>query len=271
MKAQSASEFPPTESAPRPPSSAMLIGEALSVFEAATSWLYAYRYPFPRVPRVHGKSILLIPGFMAGDLSLMPMASLCAYLGHRSEFGGILSNSRCPRETLELLSAKLDRMHGRAGEPIAVIGQSLGGVYARLLAIRHPELVERVITLGTPINSPAESAHPAISAIAARVGKLNGNPEGCLTESCPCGLALSDLTTCDVPVTVVYSRRDGIVHWQSCVDRSGGANVDHQEVISTHVAMGISADVCQIVADRLALPRREKKLPEHPPAETPAP
>ncbi|HEY2664219.1 MAG TPA: alpha/beta hydrolase [Candidatus Binataceae bacterium] len=249
----------------------MLLGEALSVLEAATSWLYAYRYPFPRVPRVLGKSILLIPGFMAGDLSLMPMASLCAYLGHRSEFGGILSNSRCPRETLELLGAKLERMYEREGEPVVVIGQSLGGVYARLLAIRNPEMIERVITLATPINSPVESSHPAISALAARVGKFNGNPEGCLTQSCPCGLALSDLTIREVPVTVVYSRRDGIVHWQSCVDRSGGPNIDHEEVISTHVAMGISADVCQIVADRLALPRRERKepRPDHSPAETP--
>jgi len=266
-----ARDFPGSELVPEQPSSMMFLGEVLSVVEAATSWLYFYRYPFPRVPRAIGKTVLLIPGFMASDLTLMPMASFCGYLGHRSKFAGILSNSRCPRETLELLVAKLGRMYELGGQRIVIIGQSLGGLYARMLAIRHPEMIERVITLGTPINSPLQSSHPAVTALAARVGKFNGKAEGCLTQSCRCGLMLSDLVTREVPVTVVYSRRDGIVHWQSCVDRTGSANVDNEEVISTHVGMGISADVCQVVADRLALPRSERKSPliDYSPAETP--
>src|SRR5690606_6278098 len=53
-----------------------------------------------------------------------------------------------------------------------------------------------------------------------------------------------------VPLTVMFSKRDGIVAWQACLDHSSPF-VEHIEVSSTHIGMGIDPDVWAIVADRL--------------------
>jgi len=149
----------------------------------------------------------------------------------------------------------------RDGSPVVVIGHSLGGVYARELAARDPERIERVITLGSPINAPRDSCHRAVRAVADSIAVLRGQREGCLTESCSCGLELTQRRTHAVPITVVYSRTDGIVHWESCIDQTSSGLVDHVEVMGSHVGMALSPDVFRIIADRLAMPRPEARPP----------
>ena len=106
---------------------------------------------------------MLIPGFMAGDMTLAPLANFCRWLGHRALYAGILSNSECPRETMRKLNARLALAHEKFEQPIVVIGQSLGGVYAREIAREHPEIVERAITLGSPIRMPRLHANIAVA------------------------------------------------------------------------------------------------------------
>ncbi len=69
---------------------------------------------------------------------------------------------------------------------------------------------------------------------------------------------LSDESPADVPTTHVYSRTDGVVHWESCVDFSGAPTVENVEVMGSHVGMGLNADVYRVIADRLAMPRRSR-------------
>ncbi len=54
-----------------------------------------------------------------------------------------------------------------------------------------------------------------------------------------------------VPLTAVFTRRDGIVAWPACIDRFS-PTVEHAEVSSTHIGMGLDPDVWAIVAERLA-------------------
>lgn len=241
---------------PRPPTDLDFVGEfAGTLPDAVASWLRAVRYPWPRISRANRKTVLFIPGFMAADFTLSPLGAFCTFLGHRAEFGGIMVNSRCPRDTIQQLEARLGHLAGETGERVAVVGHSLGGIYARLLANRHPELVERVVTLGSPMSYPRDACHRTVRAVADTMAYIRGRQEGCLTENCPCGLALFAELVSDVPVTAIYSRNDGIVHWESCIDRSGASSVEHEEVSGTHVGMAISFDVYRIVADRLAMPR----------------
>ena len=249
----------PSESRPKRPGAFDILGELRVPLEVLAFPFRALRHPWPRCTNGDAKSVVLIPGFMAGDFSLRPMASFCRWLGHRTAFGGIWQNARCPRKTIEQLTATLREVSDREGSPVVVIGQSLGGVYARELASRDPERVERVITLGAPINAPRESCHGAVRVVADSMAMLRGRREGCLTESCSCGLELTRRRTQSVPVTVVYSRSDGIVHWESCIDRGGSAMVEHLEVMGSHVGMGLSPDVFRIIADRLAMPRGEPR------------
>ena len=53
-------------------------------------------------------------------------------------------------DLLDRLGQRLAQVTARHGQPAVLIGWSLGGVYARELAKRHPDAVRCVITLGTP-------------------------------------------------------------------------------------------------------------------------
>ncbi|HEY6395798.1 MAG TPA: alpha/beta fold hydrolase [Candidatus Binataceae bacterium] len=230
------------------------LGEFRVPLEATMFWLQALTYPWPRVSPSDSKVVMLIPGFMAGDVTLLPMANFCRWLGHTAVFGGIWSNSKCPRLTLDQLGTRLAEVSRKYHAPVVVIGQSLGGVYARQLARRFPDRVDQVISLGSPINNPRAAANLAVQAVARTIASIRGRAEGCLSESCACGLSLGDGKPDHVPATVVFSRSDGIVHWQSCIDRSGSPLVENVEVMCSHVGMGLNVDVYRIIAERLARP-----------------
>src|SRR5262249_24834425 len=83
------------------------LGEFRVPLEATMLWLQAFTYPWPHAEPGKGKLVMLIPGFMAGDITLAPMANFCRMMGHRTVMSGIWSNTHCPRESLERLSAKL--------------------------------------------------------------------------------------------------------------------------------------------------------------------
>ena len=249
------------ESQPKRPGVLDLLGELRAPLEALAFPFRALLHPWPRSANGDRKTVMLVPAFMAGDLMLRPMARFCEWLGHRAEFCGIWQNARCPRVTLGQLVTKLREISDRDGSPVVVIGHSLGGVYARELAAREPERIERAITLGSPINAPRDSCHRAVRALTDSMAALRGQREGCLTESCSCGLELTRRRTHAAPITVLYSRSDGIVHWESCIDRTGSDLVDHAEVMCSHVGMAVNTDVFRIIADRLAMPRREARSP----------
>ncbi len=230
--------------------------------EAALFWIHGIQHPWPRVDKSERKVVMLIPGFMAGDLSLAPLSFFCQWLGHKTEYAGIWSNSDCPRETMMHLEQRLERIHQRYQQRVVVIGQSLGGVYARELAARRPQSVERVITLGSPIRDVTDSSAPLVAATARMVARARRLEGGCMTESCACGMKLAERHPGEVPTTVVYSRTDGVVHWESCVDRTGARGVENVEVMASHIGMGLNSDVYRVIADRLAIaPRTSRPKP----------
>ena len=225
---------------------------------AVLFWSFGIHHPRPHLDDSDRKIVMLIPGFMAGDLTLAPLAKFCESLGHKTFFTGIWSNSRCPRETILHLERNLEEIHASFG-PVAIIGHSLGGMYARELAVRRPDLIERVITLGSPIRSVQGSSHAFVLATARLISILRGMDHGCLTPSCVSMMDLVERHPGEVPTTAMYSRTDGVVHWESCVDQSGATTVENVEVTGSHIGMAINAGVYRVVADRLAMPPREQR------------
>lgn len=234
------------------------LGELRLPLEATVGWLSALTYPWRHAEPGYEKVIMFIPGFLAGDVSLAPMAHFCRWLGHRTQFSGIWSNSRCPRETMEHLGTRLEHIHDRFESPVVIIGQSLGGVYAREIARRRPDLVERVISLGSPIRTVRGASNLAVQVFAESIAMLRGKGKGCLSEECQCGVLLSEQALDEVPTTLVYSRTDGVVHWECCIDNSDSDLVENIEVMSSHIGMAINADVYRVIAERLALPLRPR-------------
>src|SRR5439155_3554350 len=92
------------------------------------------------VERGSDRPVLLIPGFLAGDDSLSLMTSWLERTGHRPHGAGIRVNADCAARHVDRLTVELERLAGAEGRPVAIIGQSRGGPYARVLALRRPEL-----------------------------------------------------------------------------------------------------------------------------------
>src|SRR5215472_13499221 len=99
------------------------------------------------VPRGEGQPVLLIPGFMAGDLSLGVMAGWLKRIGYHPCRAGIAANVDCTARSIERLERQLERHVREHGQNAIVVGQSRGGTMARILAVRRPDLVDGIVCL----------------------------------------------------------------------------------------------------------------------------
>ena len=164
-----------------------------------------------------------------------------ALLGYRPVGWGLGRNGG---DVPELLPRVVDRMEDLAqasGEPIRLVGWSLGGVLAREAARDRPNSARRVVTLGSPV-----VGGPKYTAVAEAYRR-----QGIDLDAIEAEVAERNRQPLEVPVTALYSRRDAVVAWRACIDRDA-PNVEHVEVAATHLGLGFSAEVFEIIADRLA-------------------
>ena len=207
------------------------------------------------VPHGDGTPVMLVPGFLAGDPSLRTLAAWLRRIGHRPCRAGMRANVDCTTRGIERLDAALERLAERFGRRVAIVGQSRGGSMARVLAVRRPDLVERIVTLGSPVLDQL-AVHPLVRAQVTALGLLGtvGVP-GLFSRSCGSGeccaltreQALAPFPS-SVGFVAVYSRSDGIVDWRACLDPAAQL----AEVRTSHVGMAVSAEVYRVVADALA-------------------
>jgi pimeloyl-ACP methyl ester carboxylesterase len=191
-------------------------------------------------PRGIGRRVLVLPGFTAGDVSTAPLRLALRALGHRPAPWGLGLNVGPDDETVRQLLRLLDRLVQQNGGPIDIVGWSLGGIMARLLALHHPDRVRQVVSLGSPIR--IEDPQANVSEAVQRLAQLSGlqrNRRG------------HDLTEVPVPSTVIYSRQDGVVAAASCL-QPVGPTAENIEVRGAHIGLGHNPSVVWAVADRLA-------------------
>jgi pimeloyl-ACP methyl ester carboxylesterase len=202
---------------------------------AALPWLHL-------APRGDGHPVLVLPGLIASDRSTRLLRDFLKRRGYEVHGWG-LGRNYGPRPSVEeAMLATIDRLHAKSGRKVSLIGQSLGGAYARLLAAQRPDAVRCVITLGSPI-----SGHPR-SSNAWRIYEFTSG------ESSVDPRRWQQVTqTPRVPTTAIYSRSDGVVAWQNSVETSG-PHTESIEVVSSHVGMAVHPAVLYAVAERLAQP-----------------
>jgi triacylglycerol lipase len=206
--------------------------------------------------------VLLVPGFLAGDGSLGIMTGWLRRTGHRTSRAGIRFNVDCSEAALGRVLDRLERFAERRGERVAIVGQSRGGSLARVLAVRRPDLVSGIVTLGSPVVEPL-ALHPLVRLQVEAVSRLGalGAPglfrSDCLTGEC-CQPFRAD-SEASFPLNVgfvsVYSRTDGIVDWRACLDEAA----ELVEVESSHLGMAANAAVYRTVA--AALERLRSQAP----------
>jgi len=212
-------------------------------------------WPRPREDSPH--HVIVYPGLAAGDASTQPLRAFLTDLGY-TVHGWYQGMNRGPRAgVLDRMREQLAAVHRDSGEPVSLIGWSLGGVYAREMAKEIPEAVRSVITLGTPFS------HSPRATNAWRVYSLLSG------ETLPDELTLHKLSEAPpVPFTSLYSKTDGVVAWQASVQRhraGHGEPFENIEVFASHLGIGVNPAAWYVIADRLAQRRREWR-PFAPPA-----
>jgi triacylglycerol lipase len=216
------------------------------------------------VEHAGGQPVLLIPGFLAGDDSLGVMTGWLRRTGHRTRRAGIRSNVDCSELAAERLAERLETLAETSGTRVAIIGQSRGGNFAKVLAVRHPELVSGIITIGSPQLDPLD-VHPLVQLQVYALGALGtAGLRGLFRLSCRfgkcCDRFWEDLrkpVRSDVGYLSIYSRSDGIVRWRSCLDPAA----EQREVDASHCGMGVSPRVYRAVAAKLAELRAAGRAP----------
>lgn len=239
----------------------------LAMREWAALWRVVLSAPSPREQPPAGVPVLLVPGFMAGDWSLRPMARHLRRLGFRTFPSGIRANVGCTTEMIELLERRLVDIASVTG-PVAIVGHSRGGTLARLVAARHPELVSQVITLGSPLSHQfGASTHVLrIAEALARRDSPNLLDDDCLRGDCASRVeaALAEPLPAAVPLTSVVSLGDGVVYWRYSLQRGAG----HIRISGSHNGLASNPRAIAAVARTLASPPTESQhptaLPEEP-------
>jgi triacylglycerol lipase len=203
------------------------------------------------VPDGDRRPVMLIPGFLAGDGSLGTLTHWLREMGYHTRRAGIRANVGCSEEACARIERRLEAFAESAGRPVSIVGQSRGGVFARALAVRRPDLVAGIVTLGAPTAGQLR-VHPLVLAHVGIVSALgSARVPGmfswrCLRGDC-CDRFRSAITGDfpeDVPYVAMYSRSDGIVDWHACLDPAAAL----VEVHSSHCGMGVSAEVYRELA-----------------------
>lgn len=215
------------------------------------------RTPLGSRPVRVSEPVLMVPGFLAGDSSLGPMSRMLRHQGFRTYRADIRVNVGCTLAAAGQLEERLEEITQRRGSRVRIVGHSLGGMLARGVAARRPDLVAGIVTMGSPMLAPG--AHHASLARSVdllvrlnRAGMRNLMAEDCVAGDCAqesFDQARAELRE-DVDFTAIYSRRDGIVDWRACIDPAARA----VEVRSSHVGMAFDPVVIAAVSAALRPP-----------------
>lgn len=199
------------------------------------------------LPSGDGHTVMTLPGFLASGRSMRTMRRYLSNWQYDARSWKCGRNLGLPKERdiEQQLDRRLRKLYRKTGRPVSLVGWSLGGLFARELARRHPHRVRCVIMLGSPIGTPkatnAWRLFEAISelsvedeAILERIDRLREPIDG-------------------VPMTAVYSLTDAIV--SSDIARlPPGEGVENIGVPASHLGMGFNPAILYLIADRLRQP-----------------
>ncbi len=214
--------------------------------EAST--LIPARSLLKHLPKGDGHPVMTLPGFLATDRSTRVLRRYIYHWGYDS-FRWRLGRNLGPshqRNFEKMLDTRLEKIYKETGRKVSLVGWSLGGLYAREMARRNPDIVRSVVTLGSPHGDPkatnAWRVYEALSGISVDDNIITDRVEN-LRE--PVG---------DVPVTAIFSKSDAIVS-SEIAKLPPGNMVENIGISTSHLGMGFNPVVLYLIADRLRQPK----------------
>ncbi|MCY1669755.1 alpha/beta fold hydrolase [Novosphingobium sp. SL115] len=189
----------------------------------------------PAAPDTVSRAVMLLPGFGTHPVRMKPLARALEAAGHRVCDWGLGFNFGPTEERFDRLCERVLAMARKQGEPLVLVGWSLGGIFAREVARRHPEAVRMVITMGTPFSGDrrANNAWRAYQLIA-----------GHSVDEPPIGQDMA--VKPPVPTVALWSARDGIVSPRSACGRKGERDLAIA-MRCTHLGFAAHPDVADMV------------------------
>jgi triacylglycerol lipase len=212
------------------------------------------------VQRGDGRPVVLLPGFLAGDQTLVIMAQWLRRLGYAPHACGFVANVDCSDRALQRVEGRVNALHQSHGRRVALVGHSRGGHFARAMAARAPDRVSHAISLGADLRGLVGVSVPTLAAVAAvRRGLAltrRMRAEQCFTAECSCAFAQDygrSFPADRVRLTSIYSKQDGVVRWEGSVV----PEADCVEVTGSHVGLAVNRKAYRAIAGALARPELE--------------
>ena len=218
------------------------------------------RLPYAAAHRLPAHDpVLLVPGFMAGDSTLRAMSLFLRREGFRTYRSQIHVNVGCTRSAADRIERRLEVIAERRDRRVTIVGHSLGGMLARGLASRRPDLVEGIVAMGSPVLAPG-AVHRLLAWDAAMLSRLaRAGFGGLMGPDCFGGECArlsweesQEALDPELAFTAIYSRRDGIVDWRACLDPAA----TQVEVRTSHCGMAVDP----VVLDHVLLALREQQV-----------
>jgi alpha-beta hydrolase superfamily lysophospholipase len=200
------------------------------------------------LPPGDGHPVVIFPGLAADQNSLGPLKDFCEQLGYATCDWGRGFNTGPQGDVdawLDDLASHVDRLTRPYRQPVSLVGWSLGGIYAREVAKKLRGRVRQVITIGTPFAGSGEETNVSW------VYRLVNGHKPMLDEALMARLR----TAPDVPTTSIFSRSDGVVAWQACIQDGDADHTENIEVDGSHCGLGWNPEVLSLIADRLRQPQ----------------
>lgn len=195
-----------------------------------------------QAPRGDGHPVIALPGFLAADGSTHMLRRYLARMGYETHGWGLGRNIGSMMTRRHKLYEYVAALHKKTGRKVSLVGWSLGGIYARDVALEMPDAVRYVISLGSPFANDVRATHAG-----KLYERLGGEPVDDIAESDLIRIQ-SDLS---MPATAVFTRTDGVVNWKTCVLRESDT-AENIEVLGSHCGLGVNPAVLWAVANRLA-------------------
>jgi pimeloyl-ACP methyl ester carboxylesterase len=207
----------------RPPPPGLLLREGFAI---VSRFWRAFGRVGERGP-ADGPPLMVVPGFLATDRTTLGLQRALARAGWRVTGWSLGWNRGVKADTLNRLAAAIADF-GASG-PVILVGWSLGGIYAREVAKLRPDLVAKVVTMGSPFSGDPRANN------AWRLYELvNGHP----VDRPPIEVDIAAKPP--VPTLALWSRRDGMVAPASA--RGTAEESDRQiEIDCSHMGFAVSS------------------------------
>lgn len=212
---------------------------------AVAEW-YSMFWMYPFIPKHKSdkvKPVLLMPPYLGNDTSTRFVRKYLKSVGFKTykwDLGVNMINSK----SIPKLVEKLDEIYEKHQEKVSLVGWSGGGIFAKIIANRHPDKVEQLITIGSPVWGLKNMKAPVIRSLEfIRGKKLRERNEKFIKE-------LEEIP--NVPITCIYTKTDGLIPWKNCMEaETYRKDIKNIEVFGSHCGMGANATVLLTVANAL--------------------